>query len=90
MMIVPSLGLLSTQTAPGVLQYVPDGGCMYSDFLLKDPPPRYWHTVRRLWMIRWMVVVRIIQLGYNVLMLDTDVAFLNDFYAFVKVRTERC
>ena len=65
-------------------RYHPDSGCMWSDFLAVDPPPRLWHNIRRLWLIRWLVFARVVQCGYNILMLDTDNLFTNDFYAFVK------
>lgn len=62
----------------------PDIGCIWSDFLLSDPPGQYWHNVRRLWMIRWMVFARTLQLGYNILMFDTDNLFTNDLYRYIK------
>lgn len=65
-------------------KYHPLAGCMWSEFLTVNPPEQLWHNVRRLWLIRWMVFARVVQFGYNILMLDTDNLFTNDFYAFVK------
>ena len=62
----------------------PPAGCVWSNFLLNNPPQHYWHNIRRLWMIRWMLVLRLIQHSTNVLMMDSDNAVLQDVYAFLK------
>lgn len=35
-------------------------------------------------MIRWMIFSRTLQLGYNILMFDTDNLFTNDLYEYLK------
>ena len=49
-----------------------------------ETPEWFWHKVRRIWMLRWMLFARFLQLGTNVLMMDTDNVMLHDFYAVAK------
>lgn len=65
---------------------VPEVGCVWSDMFTHVPevPTWFWHKVRRIWMLRWMLFARLLQLGANVLMMDTDNVMLYDFYAMAK------
>ena len=61
--------------------YMPNVCCIYSSiFLLDQELHYYWGPLFRLWTIRWMVVAKALQLGYNMLHVDNDVMFTQDVY----------
>lgn len=76
--------MLSRRDCNYAARFIPDVGCIWSDFLRHNPPEEYWHDIRRLWMIRWMVILRFIQSKTNVLMIDSDNGLLHDVYKFIK------
>jgi hypothetical protein len=55
--------------------------CIYSTlFDLDKKVSGFWTPLGRLWTMRWLVVAKALQLGYNILHVDNDVMFTTDIY----------
>lgn len=67
--------------------YWPGIGCVWMEaFDEQHLPYDLWDHRWRVFVKRWLLTTRLIQLGYNVLKLDTDVALLDDVYQYLKAR----
>ena len=55
--------------------------CVWSSiFELDKKVSDFWTPLGRLWTIRWLLVAKGLQLGYNILHVDNDVMFTTDIY----------
>jgi hypothetical protein len=65
----------------GVRRFMPGVCCVYSSiFDLDRKVSDFWMPLGRLWMLRWLLVAKGLQLGYNMLHVDNDVMITTDIY----------
>jgi hypothetical protein len=60
---------------------MPSVCCVWASvFELDKKVADFWTPLGRLWTLRWLVVAKALQLGYNLLHVDNDVMFTTDVY----------
>lgn len=70
--------------SPALCRYMPGVCCVYSSiFDLDSKVSEFWMPLGRLWTLRWLLVAKGLQLGFNMLHVDNDVMFTTDIYRYV-------